>query len=454
MRRNKYYSYSFRSKPRLSLRNTLLIVLVGIPLSLLLAELLCRSVVFITGNTKLFSAPTEVSITQAYKLKLQEPQKSTSNHAVTAEQVLVQPVPLVGYELVPNQTSKFWQVNPQGFRDDRSVSETKAADEIRIFLMGNSTAFGQLSPSNQEILSVKLEKLLNTRLQEQNQFPAKFKPKVLPFYADQVELIANLPPRIREGKYRVITAATPSYTSDNELALLVHSVMAFRPDVMVVLDGYEDLRSPSDKTVAGISKLTQLQNEQSKSNSRLPVVSTLNDWLDSLYLVKAWQRWVVPVQQKSIADFAANQFPDNTDELKQRVKRYRYNLSQMARLTNGIPTIVAIQPEITGKASSLSPEESDQLKALGDDYRDRVKNAYAQLDVKALSSDLASQKLQVKFVDLYRLYENFSGQAFYDPIHLTDAGNNLLADRLAKTIAEVLAVQPKPPDESSYPQEF
>ena len=63
----------------------------------------------------------------------------------------------VGYELVGDRTSKFWQINPQGFRDRAPVPLVKPKDEIRIFLLGNSTAFGYGNIDNAATISAQLE---------------------------------------------------------------------------------------------------------------------------------------------------------------------------------------------------------------------------------------------------------------------------------------------------------
>ncbi|NJL43659.1 MAG: hypothetical protein HC935_11045 [Pseudanabaena sp. SU_2_4] len=45
-----------------------------------------------------------------------------------------------------------------------------------------------------------------------------------------------------------------------------------------------------------------------------------------------------------------------------RIERYRYNLKQVAKLTSGTQTLVAIQPEITGKKGVLTTDESKILR--------------------------------------------------------------------------------------------
>ncbi len=440
MRKNKYYSYSsFRSKPRSWLRLSLIGLLVGIPLCLVIAEFAARGIFQITGTANQLGITKEVPAAQAYQLQLVDTDGKPYPSATESGLLQVRRSPLLGYELIPNQTSKLWQINAQGLRLNQSLPVEKPANEIRIVILGGSTAFGTMAGSNQDTLASKIETLLNARLTEQTQQPEKFKPQELPFYADQIEAIAALPPRVREGKYRVITAAVPGYTSSNELAFLTHRIMAFNPDSVLVLDGYDDLRQEFfDRSIAKeIDYLDQLLKNPS-DHYRLQLGREFGGWLNSLYLVKTFQRWVLPKSEPTYQPFTASQLPSSSSELQSRVERYRYNLKQIARLATGLPTIVAIQPEITGKQNSLSPEETKVLKDLGTEYSDRITKAYAQLDPKNLSRDLGN----VKIVNLYRLYENFNQQAFYDPIHLTEAGNDKLARSLANVLQESFALQP------------
>ncbi|MEE3715315.1 hypothetical protein V2H45_00990 [Tumidithrix elongata RA019] len=446
MRKNKYSSYSSSPRRKLGLRSILLILLIGLPLLLLIAELIARGVVLATGPAG--QVAKGVSIAQAYTLKLQDANGRVYPGLPISGKLQVRRSPLMGYELVPSQSSDHWQINDQGFRQDSSVATEKPAGEIRVFLVGNSTAFSYMAASNQQALAFKLEKLLNDRVRLQNQQPNQFKPKELPYFADQIEASRALPPRIRDGSYRVIAAAVPGYNSSNELALIVHRVMGFHPDALIVLDGYEDLRSPSQESAHELVNLEQLLQDP-MAQYRQQVSQNFNAWLDSFYLMQALRRWVLPPQAPPVEGgyqiFSAEQISNDPKEVRSRIERYRYNIQQMAKLTAGIPTIVAIQPEITGKQDALTPEETELLKRLGSDYTKRAEKAYAELESKILSYNLPNAKL----LSFYQAFSNFKKQAFQDPIHLTDAANDFVADRLYTNLADAFAVQPASPTPQS-----
>ena len=238
MRRPRYNS-SWQSKRKSWLRNTLLFILIGLPLLLLLAELIARGAVLATGNTNQLAPNKNVAIAQSYAFKLQDASGNNYPGLPDTGRLQVRRSPLLGYELIPSQSSENWQINDQSFRQDSSVPIDKPTAEIRVFLVGNSTAFTYMAEKNQKALAFKIEKLLNDRVRTQNSNPEKFKPKEIPYFADQIELVQALPPRIRDGSYRVIAAAVPGYSSGNELALLAHKVSAYSPNALVILDGYE-----------------------------------------------------------------------------------------------------------------------------------------------------------------------------------------------------------------------
>ncbi|MCA6555967.1 MAG: SGNH/GDSL hydrolase family protein, partial [Pseudanabaena sp. M114S2SP2A07QC] len=229
MRRPRYTT-SWQSKRKSWLRNTLLLLLIGLPLLLVLAELIARGAVLATGSNNQLAPNKTVAIAQSYAFKLQDSSGNNYPGLPDAGQLQVKRSPLLGYELLPSQSSDYWQINDQGFRQDSSVPVVKPPNEIRVFLVGGSTAFTNMAEKNQKALAFKVEKLLNERVRTQNSSPEKFKPKEIPYFADQIEAMRALPPRIRDGSYRVIAAAAPGYSSGNELALLAHKVMTYSPN--------------------------------------------------------------------------------------------------------------------------------------------------------------------------------------------------------------------------------
>lgn len=192
----------------------------SVALFLLGLELLTRIFIDLSGNRSKFAqAKTESDISQAYRLQfvtqLKARQKTSKNNN---QPLTAKPSLSVGYQLVGNQEHKYWQVNEQGFRDVNTVPLAKPQNEIRIFLLGGSTAFGYGNSSNAETISEHLEARLQQRLQQQKSSPHLYKPDLLPSDQKEKQKYLAKPSKIKPGNYRIINAAVPGYASGNELA--------------------------------------------------------------------------------------------------------------------------------------------------------------------------------------------------------------------------------------------
>lgn len=450
----------FKSRRRRTYRKRrsplpLLAIVLAIPIAFILLELSTRLLVGVMGKSaELAAYEGEPAIVNVYRLKflndINKPYDGLSEQGrLAAHRRLA-----VGYQLVGDQTSNFWQINPQGFRDTEPVPLAKPNTEFRIFLLGGSTAFGQWNPSNQATIAAQLEVRLNERVAQQQRSPEKYRPTDLPFYKPDLEKALALPPKIKGGQYRVINAAVPGYASGNELAQLALQILPYQPDAIIVLDGYMDLLLPSDRMATDIPHI-----ETFLSNASVHFWTHLSQELTSVvtntYLVKAIQYWILnPQPSVSRLSLAAlngtahlvNYLPADSEELQERVIRYRDSHKQMIRLATGasIPLIIAIQPEITGRGNQqISLREKEILIELGAVYQQRIQEGYV-----ALAQSL--QQLQnwypqnVKTLNFYNVYRNFSDRAFWDAIHLTEEANRVISESLYHTLSASPKLQVPP----------
>ena len=430
------------------------VIFSAIPIALITLELLARLITGMMGKAPELSAfegePLNVT---AYRLNYLDQSGSPYDGLPDRGRLTAKRSPLMGYKLVGNQKSSSWQINEQGFRASQPVTAAKAKDETRIFVLGGSTAFGQMSSNNQSTFATQLETRLNQQVATQKTNSTKFRPDVLPYFADELAKAMALPPRIRDSRYRVINAAVPGYASSNELSQLALQILSYRPDFIIVLDGYADLLLPSNQEGADIPGIESLL-DNSFGHFTTALSEQFKNWISQSFLIKSVQYWVLRPQDslKLVippaieADGSLSQkLPASADELDRRVTRYRNNLEQIARLTSGakIPIVFALQPEITSRSTNtLTPREKKVLDQVGQAYPQQVKAGYAQL-----RQAIAQVKQQFpQGVTTLNLNEgtNFQGETFYDTIHLTDAGNTAIAARLYDTIATSLTLQPKP----------
>ncbi|MFN3926941.1 MAG: hypothetical protein ACK4QL_06385 [Pseudanabaenaceae cyanobacterium] len=380
-----------------------------LPLLLILTELTLRGGVWLFKGEE-WLRQRDISIAAAYSLDDRHLQ--------------VKPHQLLGYTLLPQQTSKFWQINEQGWRSD-PVNLSPDPQETRIFLLGNSTAFGYGSNSNQEMLGKDIENFLNQLVSQQREELAQRRREFNEFNPPPANLL-----RIKDTRFRVITTAIPGYASGNNLALLTYQVMAFRPAGLIFLEGYEDLRLPSAKTIATLIDTDALVS-QPFSYLWQEFTLAIQNWWHSLYLVKFVRKLsgqpAIPAPPLSFYQtFYADQFASDPQEVQARVARLVYHWQQVRHISDrtGIPTLLVLQPELSTK-NKLTPAEANIWQQLGDSYQQRLTLAYQFLE---------QVQPQLQVVNLRNLYQDFAETAFTDPIHLTAKGRQLLAQKIAQQI--------------------
>ncbi|MBW4523694.1 MAG: SGNH/GDSL hydrolase family protein [Phormidium tanganyikae FI6-MK23] len=425
-------------------------ILLSIPLVLIGLELLMRLIVSVTGKTAEFNAFEGESLNlTAYRLKFLDQRGQAFDGLPDHGQLTVKRSPVLGYRLVGNQQNSAWKINEQGFRADQSLSADKPKDEVRIFLLGGSAAFGQLSSNNQATISAQLESRLNQQVSAQKATPGKFRPDTLPYFADELEKALKLPPRIRETRYRVINAAVPGYASGNELAQLAFEVLPYKPDAIVLMNGYSDLLLPSANEGVDVPGVEALL-ESAPRHLMASLGNQLNDFFHQFYLVKGVQYWVfrpqmsfkqlippveAPVQERLTTD---------AKELGLRTDRYRQNLQQVSRLASAskVPLFVALQPEVSSRAAKPAGREKEILDQLGSGYPEQIKTGYGKLQgaIEQVKRDAPG----VSTLNLMEVVNRTQGEVFQDAIHLTDNANGAIANRLFETITPKLHVQPKP----------
>jgi hypothetical protein len=447
--RSSYSSYQ-RRKPfpwRLA-------ILGGIPAGLLVLELLLRLISGLTGNATMNNYQGEAPNVSGYRLQFTNAQGKPYQGLQQRGELSAQYNALMGYTLLPDQKNGFWQINGDGFRYNQPIPTAKPADEVRIFVIGGSAAFGQLSTNNQATFAARLEARLNKQVADQRTNPGKFRPDVLPYFADEVARVMNLPPRIRGGRYRVINAAVPGYSSGNEMMQLTLKILPYKPDMIIVMNGYPDLILPSTEPATEVPGIEEVLQDSTRHFTQT-WTQPIGNFFQSIYLIRGFQQWVMRSSETPsfVIPPVINQPGDLTGTLKmdqaelgRRTNRYRGNLQMMARFANTarVPMILALQPEITSrKPGVLTPQEKYVLDQLGSEYPKQMKEGYNSL-LQSIREVKRTLPDTVTTLNYYDLLANFKGQAFQDPVHLTDAANTQVANTLYGILAERLTVKSQP----------
>lgn len=438
-RRKSYYNNAYYRKPKRVSRISPWWLLLALPVSLIAIELFLRAFAGLTGKSG--DGAGESPLAHAYRLQFLTEDKKPITGLADGGDLVVYRSAATSYQLLSNQRSPFWQINAQGFRDRDPLPLAKPKNEIRIFLLGSSTAFGQNSQNNDETIAHQLETRLKQRISLQTSTPEKFRPDVFPFFKPSREKLLVLPAKIRNGQYRVINAAVPGYASGNELAQLALQILPYQPDLIVILDGYADLILPSKNQQTDIPQIDRFL-EDATAHFQASLGKSFSQWIDHSYLLQALSKPQANLTEQTLAvnpqgKSLAQALPQDEAELKRRVVRYRQNQQQLLQLCQkiGIPVMIALQPEITGlPPERLSPQEKALREQLGKAYTQRVPKAYSQL-IQASQQLAKSAPQAVKVLDFYKLPPTLPKPTFSDAIHLTKQGNAAIAERLYQAIA-------------------
>ncbi len=426
-----------KSRPKISP----LWILLSLPVLIVLLELLAQAYLGITGKGNQIAGNSPLF--KAYQLQFLTEDRKPIEGLVNQGNLKVTRSPATSYQLASNQKNQFLQINEQGFRDSQPLPLAKPKNEIRIFILGGSTAFGQGNPNNEATISHQLETRLQQRVAQQKNAPQEYRPDVFPFFVPTRQQLMKLPPKIRSGQYRVINAAVPGYTSGNQLAQLALEILPYQPDLIVVLDGYEDIMLPSSQSQTEIPQIDAFL-ENAGGHFRTAWNQSFNQWLHNTGIVKTIASFSKqtdsPPAQSSLATNLEDKslksyLPNQPKELQHRVTRYRNNHKQLIQMAakSGVPVILAVQPEITSRpADKLAPSEKNIRDQLGQDYTQKMPQAYGEL-VKT------SQQLAQTFPTSVKVI-NFENEAalptpmFADAVHVNEKANAAIADQLYHAI--------------------
>lgn len=435
-----YYRSPYARKPKRPRKISLLWLILSIPILIVGLEIVARTFVGVTGKGSevVRVSPKEKAYQPDFQTESQKPIEGLSNGG----NLILTRSPSFGYKLVEDQKNEFLEINAQGFRDSQPLPLAKPNNEFRIFVLGGSTAFGQGAETNEDTIAYQLEQRLKQRVEQQKSSPNQYRPDVFPFFKPSREKLMQLPAKIQPKQYRVINAAVPGYASGNSLAQFALDIFRYQPDMILVINGYEDLILPSQQAKSDIPKVDEFLGD-AQGHFRSYLSQSFRHWLDQTYVVKAIDKFIFNPEPSLAHNILSNDgkslsqsLPDNQEELDARVQRYQENQKQLIRLAAaaGIPVIIATQPEITGRPlETLSPQEKLIRDQLGRDYLEKMPQAYNKF-VQANQQLAQTYPKNVKVLNFYNFNESLSEPMFFDHTNLNPQANTVLAEKLYYTM--------------------
>ncbi|WP_447987241.1 hypothetical protein [Nitrospira sp. Nam74] len=320
------------------------------------------------------------------------------------------------YRVNPDYRTATVRINAAGFRNDEEIATAKPANIKRIVMMGGSTVWGSDahypfsgSIDNRDTIAGQLERILNARAEARNE----------------------------TTRVQVINAGTVGYVLFQNLIHFNHHVAAFNPDIVIAMDGHNDL----DALVLQIQPyhhrnegpLARAVNEPTVSDVIRQIIKFGED--HSLFIRKASTR----VRELAWRYALEGQFKKQFDRIPSEAEIERWlndyettvrRLDASARI-GGARALFVVQAEACGERhKSMTPEEV-RIQQYWNYYtwlhttgRDRLIDRLKQ----------ATSRHGIWFSDISDVFKEEKDQAYLDYTHLTSRGAHIVATRLADVI--------------------
>jgi len=274
--------------------------------------------------------------------------------------------PFVSYSNLPNQKTPHFSINNLGFRGGDIRKDEKTIK--RIIVVGGSTAFGTGLQNDDETFERHLEHLLNAE---------------------------------------VINSAVVGHASGQELGYLVTELVDLQPDLVIMLDGWNDYNlHPRASQFGGSNGFWQVEEQ----------LQTLQSVTDGSFLTRVSNLyWVlfpnITKQLESLrVRFFRGEEQKSESDLGVASAVYATNITKMQRLSEAFnyKFLCVLQPD---------RDRSQQYRV----FREMVKIRLKQAGIVALDlNELDEQGIKAEW--------------FMDSVHLDGAGNQAIAQIIANKI--------------------
>lgn len=331
--------------------------------------------------------------------------------------------------------------NAQGFRHDTDVSLNKPPGTVRIFFAGGSAAYG--CEGLFQSLDPQWERLYDRDLID-------------------VYLQKKLRERHSERHWEVVNVATNEYRMHQHLALFYTRLLRFKPDLMIFMDGHNDLSGIMAATTNPYDPYAETPHNREFTSAVYP--HTLRDlfyigsqWLRNKSALFAVLHGKILAGRHDVALGGADvgqpvrspvQLEDLAPALQQRA---RANLAQDTYYTQmverlhttlaheGVESLFSMQPELI-----LSGKPMTSVEAKFAVHYRQISGRYTIYMYEQMRPDVSRQMAAsaerngYAYVDLLDTFRNVKEKTFTDYCHLTPKGNELIAERLYQAMSPKL----------------
>ncbi len=358
----------------------------------------------------------------------------------------VHPVSHFDYDFTPGacvefnvlKGNQYEYANNAGFREPRDISAEKPADEYRIFLTGGSTAFGLGAIGEAAALT--------------NHYSIEYRETI----SHVMEMLLNSTAPIEGKKIKVYNTAVWGHAYQHLLIRYPVKLRRFKPDLIVSLDGANELPLVSKL----IPEWNYFQEGQYNnivrdiySYSGSGLASYLTLWLknNTFLMTYLWAGQDIfqelnvraPVH-RAVIDGDENKNQTGGSSLEDMSRMLDRNIDTVVRVVedysaaiqnDAIPHIIALQPWLYLSKKPLSAQEKaiNDLPGFKQYYGVPSDKSYKLLVDKIVAS---AQRKNYFVADFSDYFDDVSEWVFLDWCHLTSGANFLLAKELTNLVKE------------------
>ena len=320
---------------------------------------------------------------------------------------VLEPYPYVMHRARPDQHLDAININALGFRGP-AMEAKKAAGTTRIFLLGGSAAWGAGATSDEATIAATLARRLNAA---------------------------------GGRRFEVINAADSGYQTTQNFIVAWSRVLDLEPDVIVTLDGYNDVYAGLLNREAGFPQNYAELKAKLERNGPLHHLwaAALGPLESSRFLQKASGKLAQVL--RPAPRLTAEGHPTVYANPREVARIFGRNLEYLDVLaqSRGVRTLFALQPALGVGAKRLSPAEQDLLRSHDryiPGYSRYLGAAYALL-VEELGRLRAQRRART--LDLVDVFADGTDTAFWDGVHFGDGGHQAIAARLGRELDAILS---------------
>ena len=304
----------------------------------------------------------------------------------------------VDRHIQPNQENQTIHINNFGMRGP-DITQNKPSDTFRIFVIGGSTTYGSGSSSDAATIPGFLQELF-----------------------DNSEI---------SKKIEVINAGIEGSTSIEDIYRIKNVLIDLEPDIVVLYQGNNDAH-------VGWHRYTNHETFETTLEKKILffIQTNLPEYktpINAFYLI---DRMKSGFQTDSVTNqgvYTADDPYFNPEHMVERSMIWHNRMKDACNFgnENGFKTIVIIQPSLGTGNKPLTEYEKNYILHLGGDDG----SGYGAINYDTFANGLTGLDNYCGSAhDLRYMFDNVPELVFYDNVHLSDFGNELVAKRIFEII--------------------